>query len=372
MIIFKNYFKMVRAHKWSILVYSILFGLVSLINAQIATPVSTIFESYQPKIAYFDQANTPLSMGLETYLNEIGDVVALSEEQAEDQLFIGLIQAKVNVDSNFTYGDTIEYKAAAGDYGDVLVQQNINQFLKTAEIYHEADMTDQEVIDATLATMRQEVEVSLLDQNNQTDHLLMPTTYFNFLNYVLMAQVIIVIGVISRAYNAETILKRQQISPKTKWSFNLPLVAGHVVMSVLIWLGYMVLMLILFVRTVELDILLWYALNSFIFLLSVMALGFLLSRLFTSPETASGVSNVVSLATSFFGGAFVPQSMLPALTLVLGRLFPTFYYIENNNQMLSGPQWSLIYQNWLIMSVFTVAFILVSIVIKPKPIRKKS
>lgn len=369
--IFKNYFKIVKVHKYSILLYSAIFIGIAFINSQATSSSSATFTAMKPTIAYFDESKNELSKGLESYLKTIADVVSISPQQAEDDLFFSYIQAIVTVESNFDLNDYVEYKSAPGATSDFLVQQKLNQYLRTVKVYHQSGFSTTESIAKAQATLVKEAEVNLFQSDTDVTQKQYAAFFFNGLNYVLMAQIIIVIGLVTRTFYEETLLKRNEVSSISKVRFNLELIAGHVTMSLLIWLSYMVLSWFFFRNTLTLDTWGLFVLNSSLFLLSIMALAFLMTRVFTTPEAASGGSNVISLGSSFFAGAFVPQSMLPPATLAIGRLLPSFYYIANNDQFVTNPNMNLVYQNWFILIGFTAVFLILAIFIKPKPIRKE-
>ena len=80
------------------------------------------------------------------------------------------------------------------------------------------------------------------------------------------------------------------------------------------------------------------AFNSLVYL--VTAISF--TALFSSfpwkgnvMNTVNMVANLLGLGMAFLGGVFVPQNMLSAQVLMVGRFFPTYWYIRINN-MLAG------------------------------------
>jgi len=65
----------------------------------------------------------------------------------------------------------------------------------------------------------------------------------------------------------------------------------------------------------------------------VLALGFLITKITTNKEALSAIVNVVALASSFLCGAFIPTHLMPEAVVAVGRVLPTFYYIDNNNAL---------------------------------------
>ena len=62
----------------------------------------------------------------------------------------------------------------------------------------------------------------------------------------------------------------------------------------------------------------------------------------------------------------VPQEFLGETALKIGKIFPSYYYIQNNDVLASNPSFDAIKTNLLIMLGFAALFIVVTVVAKPK------
>ena len=76
--------------------------------------------------------------------------------------------------------------------------------------------------------------------------------------------------------------------------------------------------------------------------------------------------NIITLGASFLAGAFVPQELLSETTLNISKILPSYYYVSNNNMIVSNPTLQIMLPNALVMLVFSAVFVILSIVIKPK------
>jgi ABC-2 type transport system permease protein len=112
-------------------------------------------------------------------------------------------------------------------------------------------------------------------------------------------------------------------------------------------------------------------LNSLVYSLVIIALAYLLTVLFKSKQVISGMGTVFSLGLAFITGVFIPQSVMKKEVLMLGRVFPSFYYVESNDKLVRLANFSFenmksIYINMLIMLAFGLIFVVLSIIISNK------
>lgn len=105
--------------------------------------------------------------------------------------------------------------------------------------------------------------------------------------------------------------------------------------------------------------------NSFMLTICATTISFFIGNLVTNKGAINGIVNVVALGSSFLCGAFVPMEWLPDIVLKIAHLFPTYYYISNNEALKTLEQFNfetlkpLIY-NMTIMLGFAVIFIILA------------
>ena len=73
-----------------------------------------------------------------------------------------------------------------------------------------------------------------------------------------------------------------------------------------------------------------YIINSFIFAICSLTVGFLIGNITQNKNAIGGIVNVVALGTSFLCGCFVPFQYMPDYVLKIAHIFPTYYYVSNN------------------------------------------
>ena len=109
-------------------------------------------------------------------------------------------------------------------------------------------------------------------------------------------------------------------------------------------------------------------LNSFIFSLASVSIGFLVGNIVKSKNTMSVASNVIVLGTCFISGVFVEQSLLSKQVLKLASFTPNYWYVKANNGIVALSGYSLeslssIFLNMLVVMGFAVSILLVTLVI---------
>ena len=162
-------------------------------------------------------------------------------------------------------------------------------------------------------------------------------TFFRMLCYVLIAVIPNVVAPVMLAMNSEDQKKRIACSRMSTSAYLTQTFAASAVMSVLIWLVFMIGGMFLYGGIYQ-GTNCWLAvLNSFVFtIVAVMFTVFICS--FRMGNTAVGmVSQIVGLGMAFLSGAFIPQSMLSPGVLSVAKVLPGYWYVKGVD-ILSGAQ----------------------------------
>ena len=159
---------------------------------------------------------------------------------------------------------------------------------------------------------------------------------------------------------------RNAVSPMTRARMNLELILGHISTGLIVWALYIFLFVILYKYDFSAAHINLMMVNALIFTISAGTMAVFISSLISNENTISGIMQVVSLGSSFLCGAFVPQALLSKTALTLGKIFPSYYYIKNNEMVLENPSFGTILPNIGIMLAFSLVFILISMGMKTK------
>ena len=114
-----------------------------------------------------------------------------------------------------------------------------------------------------------------------------------------------------------------------------------------------------------------YILNSFVFSICSLAVGFLIGTITHNKQAIGGIVNVVALGTSFLCGCFVPMSFMPSYVLKIAHILPTYYFVQNNELIKTLEYFKLetlqpIIINGIIVLGFTLSFVLITLMISKR------
>ncbi|WP_276907605.1 ABC transporter permease [Peptoniphilus duerdenii] len=361
--VFKNYFKITWAHKTSIILYTIIF--IVLMSFFTKTTNESSYKSVDVNIYLEDNADTQLSRALYDYLDKNTNIVKMDKDLVEDKLFYNFISAAIEIPKDFDTTREALYKSAPDDSYATNVENKINIYLSQVDAYEKAGFTEDEAIKNTDDDLDKKVEVNIKSGGagvkKDTSRY-----YFNFLNYVLLSQIILIVSTIVKVYKAKPILMRNIVSPLPKTRINLEMMFGHIVVGLAAWILYMALFVIMYRYDFSKTHINLMMLNSFVFTISVVSMAVMIASVIKDFNAIQGVMNVVGLGSSFLCGAFVPQEILGKTALTIGKIFPSYYFIKNNEILAEDPSLSTIIPNMMIVLGFAAAFIIVSAFAKPK------
>ena len=362
--VFKNYFKIVKGHKFAILLYTIIF--LSIISFSTKSgDNNNLYTNIRPNIYIKDEANTDLSRGLHDYLDKKAVIKEMGELVVEDKLFYQMISAAIVIPKNFDTTRTVNFKQAPDDMYGMTVKEHINQYLNQVKTYELAGFETKDAIKYSNEDLEKTIDVGIksgIDLGKEDNSIF----YFNFINYLILAQVLLIVSTIVSVYRKKSLAMRNAASPMPKHRQNLELILGHIITGFAVWVLYILMFVVLYKYDFSLAHTNLMMVNSLFFTISVVTMAVFISSLISNENTISGIMQVVSLGSSFLCGAFVPQALLSKTALTLGKIFPSYYYIKNNEMLLENPNFGTILPNIGIMLAFSLAFVLISMVMKTK------
>ncbi len=372
MSIFKNYFKIVRKHKFSILLYTIIFLTLTLFFMNSDTSKdNTNYSEVRNNIYVEDRSNSKISKALVEYIDKKENIVSgLDKENLEDELFYRSTDAIVIIPEDFENTKEIIYKSSPQSMYSFLVKQRINEFIDKVYKYNDNGYGIDDSIKYANDDLDKSVNVQKINElNHDSGDESNSRFYFNFMSYPLLSQILLVVTLVMSSYYKDTLDMRHKVSAISEKKKNLILTLGHLVFGVVFWLLYIIICIVL-VKDFEFNQAFSFAaLNSFVFMVTAVTLSVLIGKLFQDPESLSVVINVLVLGSSFLSGVFVPQEIMGETTLKIARIFPNYYYVVNNSLIEEGKKLSDLMPNILIMLGFSFIFILLTNLVK-RPITK--
>lgn len=371
MIVFKTILKILNKLKGLIILYTIMLISVTLVN-QTSGNVDS-FEEVKPSVIIVnnDKSKNEVTNHFIKYLEnhmEVKDIDIGNEEKIDDALFYRDVSLVVYIPDGF--GDdlldskdvSVEYKISGdkgSSYGKMLVQNYFDSF-NIYNNYYDGD----ELFDRLDNALNVDVNVEVKSKVD-TNSLSRMARFFNFLNYAILAGCVYSISMILASLKSENVRKRTIVSSYDYKKYNRIVLEACSIVIIGMWILYMILALIIFKDLFISMNGLWYVINSFVFSLCSLCIGFLIGNITQNKGAISGIVNVVSLGSSFLCGCFVPFEFMPDYVIKIAHIFPTYYFVINNEALKVMDNFSLssvspLIFNMGIVLIFGVCFVIIT------------
>lgn len=371
MIVFKTILKILNKLKGLIILYTIMLISVTLVN-QTSGNVDS-FEEVKPSVIIVnnDKSKNEVTNHFIKYLEnhmEVKDIDIGNEEKIDDALFYRDVSLVVYIPDGF--GDdlldskdvSVEYKISGdkgSSYGKMLVQNYFDSF-NIYNKYYDGD----ELFDRLDNALNLDVNVEVKSKVD-TNSLSRMARFFNFLNYAILAGCVYSISMILASLKSENVRKRTIVSSYDYKKYNRIVLEACSIVIIGMWILYMILALIIFKDLFISMNGLWYVINSFVFSLCSLCIGFLIGNITQNKGAISGIVNVVSLGSSFLCGCFVPFEFMPDYVIKIAHIFPTYYFVINNEALKVMDNFSLssvspLIFNMGIVLIFGVCFVIIT------------
>lgn len=151
-------------------------------------------------------------------------------------------------------------------------------------------------------------------------------------------------------------------------TYNRQLLISSLIYTILVWLLYTILGLIILKDIMFTARGFIYILNTFIFSFCCLTIALLISTIVRNKDAISGIVNVIALGSSFLCGAFVPAEYLPKTVLHIAKIIPTYWYINTNDllktiEIINIQELKPIFINLLIILAFSIFFLIINNII---------
>lgn len=145
MIVFKNYFKILKSHKKSILLYTIIFLVLMFIFAESGDPVNKYTSTKLP-IYVKDESNSEVSKAVLDFIDKNHILVDVDEDLLDDKLFYEEIVCAIRIPEDFEEKRTLKFKEVYNDSFTLFAKNDLNSFLNQIETFEKAGFTTSEAI----------------------------------------------------------------------------------------------------------------------------------------------------------------------------------------------------------------------------------
>ena len=372
---FKTFLRIVQKNIWVIIMYTMILVVVRSANS-LSGAGQTSFVASKPNTVVYDHDGSEISKSLKKYFEEKTDVVEISEEgdNLSDALYFNQINYVIYLEKGFgekiKNGEDFELNVKSeGDYGAYLSETILSRYVKVAKSF--AGLSEKEIVRKTEDVLKNETAVELnstLDVSGLTN----ATTYYNFLNYSILAGLVFSISYATIGFRRTMVRKRINASATSYKKINRDILLCSFALSLVLWVIYN----ILGVLVVGSDVVFTangalMVANSFVLTIFAVVFALFLTNLVEKTDALNAVINIVSIGSSFLCGVFLPAKWMPEFVVNLARIFPSYYYVDSNNiiatlDKFDGEHLQPIVVNTLVLIGSTVVLIVLTNIISRK------
>lgn len=342
----KAFFMIARKRLLTAFIYIAIYTFIILIlSSTTEDSMKDNFSSVSLTIFIADEDQTPASRALCGYLDSLHEIADLNndEEILADQMYYRTLDYVLTIPTGFEDSLTSGKKEALltdvkipGSTNGYFVDQQISQYVQSLQLYLSGGYSLTEAIaetDKSIADAVSVTTVSFETEDSFSDSRVF--YFFQYLPYIFIAILFSGMTPVLVTLNKKSIKNRTTCSALTLTSKNLQLAGSCVVYSLVVWLLFAGLNVLFYGTDCFTANAMLAMLNSLVFLLFAAALALLVSYFAPDDNVISMAANIVGLTMAFLCGIFVPQTMLSASVLNVGRFLPAYWYIRANN-MLAG------------------------------------
>lgn len=367
MTIFKTYWKIVKKNIGIIILYTVMLLVFGTMNLK-ANKNSFEFISSKPDIIIVNNSSGIITDNLISYLKTNANVKNITNENdIDDAVFFRdanyVIYIPKDFETKLESGKEVNIDIKTNNsYDSYIASELLNRYLdvfsKYMNLYNDKILAIQK-LDNTLNKKASVVIESKTNLNSKT------SLFYNFSSYSIMAIVIYIICLVLSSFNDEKISKRTNVSGMNYKTFNNYLYISSFTFTFIIFIVYLILSFLILKSSILNINGILYSLNMFIFFIVSFTMAILISNLVKSKGAISGVVNVISLGSAFLCGAFIPVKYMPSFALKIAHIFPTFYFIDNNEYIASlqnfdKASYDFLLKNFIIMIVFIIFFLILN------------
>lgn len=367
MTIFKTYWKIVKKNIGIIILYTVMLLVFGTMNLK-TNKNSFEYVSSKPDIIIVNNSSGIITDNLISYLKTNANVKNITDENdIDDAVFFRdanyVIYIPKDFESKLENGKEFNIDIKTNNsYDSYIASELLNKYLdvfsKYMNLYNDKILAIQK-LDNTLNKKADVVIENKTSLNTKT------SLFYNFSSYSIMAIVIYIICLVLSSFNDEKISKRTSLSGMNYKTFNNYLYISSFTFTIIIFIVYLILSFLILKNSILNINGFLYSLNMFIFFIVSFTMAILISNLVKSKGAISGVVNVISLGSAFLCGAFIPVKYMPSFALKIAHIFPTFYFIDNNEYIASlqnfdKASYEFVLKNLIIMIIFVMIFLILN------------
>ena len=391
--LYKNFFKLLKANKVSVIIATIImvvygaamiFAAPSIVdkNEETATEKSVDYKNLG--VLFRDNDNSELSKGVRTLIEEYGSVedTTASEERINDILYFSISDYYIEVPEGFQAkieaGEdvSLDYQSHSQVSGKTFSFVNdVDSFVNIYKSYRAMGMDDQASVEKALETTISEVTFGVVTEKKEAQHssakeyaVYMILMYFCFICLWLLGMSIASVIISANKKEVSMRIDAAPVKPTEKtWSQ----MFGLLTCAVCIVIVYTIFS---YIYAGSSDMMRKYGwvvvLNLITTTFYISGFTLMISCFRLNAGTLSLICNSVGLSMSFLCGVFVPFYFLSSGVQTFAHFLPFFWSAKVFNTVYSGSGMNYTFSAGSILASFGVqilfglAFIMISVVIK--------
>lgn len=377
MTVFSTILKILNKLKGMLILYTVMLVAITTINQTSGNKVTNFEESKPDMLIVNNDSKNVITDGFVDYIKKhanIKDIDTSNQDKINDAIFYRDVNFVIYIPENFGKDlkegkePSLKYKETGDEYA-AYSRMLVEKYIKTVKSYKDY-YSGRQLIEKVNNIVGNDTKVQV-KSSLDTSKMSTMTAYFNFLNYALLAGCVYCITMILASLKQENVRKRTIVSSFNYRKYNRIVLFSNAIVIVAMWILYMILSLILFKDTMFTANGLAFVLNSLVFALCGLSIGFLIGNITTNKAAIGGIVNVVALGTSFLCGCFVPFEYMPDYVLKIAHILPTYYFVANNQLIKTIESFNIdtlkpVFINVGVVLAFTIVFVILSNYISKK------
>jgi len=370
MIVFKTYFKILKKNLFIVLIYS--FFLIFFTGFNLKTSDNNInYIDTKPDILIINEDESRIANHMINYLESNTNHVKIknNENSINDAIFYRDVSYIIYIPKNYqddllnNLNPEIKIKST-DDYEANLANLYLEKYLKTINIFKDEYQDINILLDKTDLVLKEDLDINVTKKID-TSSINQAVTYYNFLNYSMLASSLYIISIMLLSFNGEKVKKRITVSSMKQSKLNKLLFLANSSFILSLWIIYVLLSFTLVGKIMFTASGLLLIINSFIFSILCQIVAIFISNLLNNKDSINGITNVVSLGTSFLCGAFVPVSFLPDVVVKVSRILPSYWFINTNEiiktlDIINKDSLKPIIINMIVLIIYIIVFIIIN------------
>lgn len=335
---FKAFLRIVKKNIWLVVMYTVILVVTVIGNTQNKN-VGTDFSASKPDVVIYNNDHSKVSDLLVDYVSERSSIVELpnTDNALDDAIYYNAVDYVIYIENGFgeklIHGEkpAIEVKSV-GNYSAYLADTFLKRFTGVVSGIAADGKTDDEIVSSAKEILEKEAEAEVASKLD-TSAMSKLKTYYIFLNYSILAGLVFIIAYTTASFKRDMTKKRLKVSATSYSSINGKLLLYNFGIAILLMVVFVALAYLLnggitFSGQGWLMIL-----NATCMSIFATAFALFLTNLLKTNGAILAIVNIVSIGSSFLTGVFVPAEWMPESVVNAGRVLPSYYYVQNNEEI---------------------------------------